>query len=164
MFDNLKIYRNGVGLFLHRSGNIGVSNSYFSDNGLNIDIENTLSPPIQLSNVTIVGESDTFRSVVRGPKLDRVCNGPYSIGIELRTWKGQVGGTGSIWQNLRFRNFNHQSCQYATPISMEYDVSVKFFKTIAYANPFYLQNVLAILIPKKMVLIMYKDEFWIINV
>jgi hypothetical protein len=123
MFDNLKIYRNGVGLFLHRSGNIGISNSYFSDNGINVDIENTLSPPIRLSNVTVVGESDTFRNVVRGPKLDRVCNGQFSIGIELRTWKGQVGGTGSIWENLRFRNFNHLSCQYVTPISMEYDVS-----------------------------------------
>jgi hypothetical protein len=150
MLDNLKIYRNGVGLFLHRSANIGVLNSYFSDNGINIDLENTLSPPILLNNITVVAESDTFRNVVRGPKLDRVCNGQFSIGVEFRTWKGQVGGTGSIWQNLRFRNFNHQSCQYITPISMEYDVSIKFSQQLYMQIRFTYKTWLATLIPKKM--------------
>jgi CRISPR/Cas system CMR-associated protein Cmr3 (group 5 of RAMP superfamily) len=123
MFDSLKIYRNTAGIFFHRSSNIGVSSSFFSDNGLDIDIENTLSPPIRLNNVTFVGESDTFRNVVMNPKLDKGCLN--NIGIELRTWKGAIGGTGSLWQNLRFRNYNHRSCQYVTPISMEYAVSAK---------------------------------------
>jgi hypothetical protein len=164
MLDNLKIYRNGVGLFLHRSGNIGISNSYFSDNGINVDIENTLSPPIRLSNVTVVGESDTFRNIVRGPKLDRVCNGPFSIGIELRTWKGQVGGTGSIWENLRFRNFNHLSCQYVTPISMEYDVSYKFSQNNCICKSDLLTKLVCYFDSEKLFTPMYKDELRIINV
>jgi hypothetical protein len=153
MFDNLKIYRNSVGIFFHRAANIGVSNSYFSDNGFNIDLENTLSPPIRLNNVTIVGESDTFRSVVVSPRLDKVCNGPYSIGIELRTWKGKVGGTGSIWQNLRFRNFNHRSCQYVSPISMEYSVRVKNSpqnnNQLFFAIHFYLHKLCCYVVSKK---------------
>jgi hypothetical protein len=137
MLDSLKIYRNTAGVFFHRSANIGISNSYFSDNGLNIHIENTLSPPIRLNNVTVIGESDTFRNVVMSPKIDRVCNGQNNIGFELRTWKGGIGGTGSIWQNLRFRNFNHRSCQYTSPISMEYSVSLKrslqlHFQSVSY--------------------------------
>jgi hypothetical protein len=146
MFDRLKIYRNSVGAFIHRSANVGLSNCYFSDNGLNIDIEQTLSPPIRLNNVTIIGESDTFRNVVLSQKLDKVCNtqlelSNFNIGIETRTWKGQVGGTGSIWQNIRFRNFNHSSCQYVSPISMDYTVSCKILQTFACSTPF-LTNVL----------------------
>jgi hypothetical protein len=146
MFDRLKIYRNSVGAFIHRSSNVGLSNSYFSDNGLNIDIEQTKTPPIRLNNVTIIGESRNFRNVVLSRKLDNVCNtqkelSNYNIGIETRTWKNEVGGTGSIWQNVRFRNFNHRSCQYVSPISMDYMVSFKILRTFAFSIPF-LTNVL----------------------
>jgi hypothetical protein len=137
MFDSLKLYRNSVGAYFHLSANVGLSNSFLSDNGINIDIEKTLSPPIRLTNVTIIGESNTFRNVVRNKKLGKVCNAQvklstFNIGIETRTWKGQIGGTGSIWQNVQFRNFNHTTCKYVSPISMDYSVSFKFSRTIYY--------------------------------
>jgi hypothetical protein len=136
MFDSLKIYRNSAGVYFHRSTNMGLSNSYFSDNGVNIDMEQTASPPIQLNNLVIVGESDTFRNVVQNQNLDVVCSGQDNIGIETRTWKSEVGGTGSIWQNIQFRNFNHGSCEYVAPISMDYSVSFKIHATVCIFNLF----------------------------
>jgi hypothetical protein len=87
------------------------------------------------------------------PKLDRVCNGQNNIGIELRTWKGQMGGTGSIWKNIQFRNFNHGSCQYVTPISMEYSVSFKRSLQFAFSIRF-LTNLLLFCL-EKLVLTIY---------
>jgi hypothetical protein len=134
MLENMKIYRNNVGAYLHITSNVGLSNCYFADNALGIDLERTLSPPIRLNNITVIGESDTYRTIVRNQNLDNICSyqlklPDYNIGIEIRTWKSEIGMTGSIWQNIQFRNFNHGSCKYVSPISMDYTVSTTFPKS-----------------------------------
>ena len=123
----MKIYRNNVGVFFHISSNIQIQNSYFSDNALSIDIERTLSSPIRFLNITVIGESDVYRNNVRLKQLDDVCDKAYglpsyNIGIEVRAWRDRVGMAGSIWQDIEFSNFNHTTCSYVSPISMDYTV------------------------------------------
>jgi hypothetical protein len=107
-----------------------VEDSIFADNGLSIDLERTLSPPIRLKNLTIIGESTSFRTNVRLNGLDDVCHSQHNanrhnVGIEIRTWKSEVGTTGSIWNDIRFSGFDHGTCLYAHPISLDYTVRHK---------------------------------------
>jgi hypothetical protein len=117
-----------VGLFLHISSNIIVEGGLFADNGVGIDLERTISPAIQLSNIKILGESQSFRDLVSSKGLDDVCHTQYNsydhnVGIEMRTWKNEIGDAGSVWENIDFSGFNHSSCKYSQPISLDYTVS-----------------------------------------
>lgn len=129
-FTGIKAYRNvKTGLYLHISSTIQVEDSIFADNGLGIDLERTLSPAIRLKNITIIGETQSYKNNVRLKGLGNVCHSQHNAnkhntGVEIRTWKSEVGTTGSIWDDVRFSGFDHGTCLYAQPISLDYTVSV----------------------------------------
>ena len=124
----MKAYRNlNAAMFFHASSNIQIEDSIFADNGVSIDLQSTISPPIRLKNITIIGESDSFRTNVRTKYKNTVCSTKHTrnatIGVEIRTFKNRVGSTGSIWNNINFSGFNHNTCNYSSPISLDYMVS-----------------------------------------
>ena len=124
-------------MFFHISSNIQLEDSILADNGLNIDLERTLSPPIRLLNITIIGETTAYRTNVRDKNLGKVCSTRdtpnTNVGIEIRTWKNEVGTTGSIWENIRFSGFNHNSCRYTSPIALDYTVrTCNFFQSVSF--------------------------------
>jgi hypothetical protein len=127
--SRLKIYRSaGTGLFIHISSNLQIEDSLFADNGIAIDLERSLSPPMLLKNVTIIGETASFLNNVRRKGHDTVCSDSFglsnhSIGVEIRTWKNEVGSTGSVWEDVKFSRFDRGSCKYSTPISLDYTVN-----------------------------------------
>ena len=111
----------------HRTSNVLVKDSIMADNGIGIDYDKTHTPLMRLNNVTIIGESNSFRTNVLDKNVDRLCQfQPKNIGIEIHTRKQKLGATASAWNGVRFSGFDHSSCSYVSAISLM-DDSVSLF-------------------------------------
>jgi hypothetical protein len=84
----------------------------------------------KLVNVSVVGESATYKKIVRGAIgiIDDSCTASpyrYKIGIELNSRRSDnAAGVGAVFDNIKFSGFNHTDniCNYMSPLSMWYHV------------------------------------------
>jgi hypothetical protein len=122
-FTHLKIYRNaGQGLFFHVSSNIEVTDSIFADNGIGIDLDGTHSPAIHIRNVSVIGQTSNFYNAVTVPRYGSVCRQKRNIGIEIQSYLQQLGSTGYTFRDVDFVGFDHTTCSYSYPISLESEI------------------------------------------
>ena len=119
-FIGIKAYRNVEGgMFLHRNSNFHIEDSIFADNGIGIDFDETDSPPIRLTNVTIIGLSESYRTNVWNKNKGNVCSlDGKNIGIEVLTRKANLGKGALLWNKIDFSGFNHDDCNNVIPISL----------------------------------------------
>lgn len=124
IFDGLKVYRNfGVGIFIHRNHNILVANSIFADNHVSIDIDR--AEGIEISNTTIIGESESYRKLKNRQIVPSICGRRgNNIGLELHTWKHNLTLEGAAINNVTFYDFDSRSgCKNSSSIAFDKQVS-----------------------------------------
>lgn len=119
-FLGFKCYRNIYGMFIHVSRNIVVKGGLFADNMLGVDIDR--DDAIRIEDTKVIGESDSYRSLMAAKRLDtKVCNNPH-IGIELHTQLRAPRAMGIVIKNVEFTGFSHIPCSDAVPFLLDSSV------------------------------------------
>lgn len=121
--NGMKVYRNvGTGIFIHRCHNILVENSTFADNFVGIDIDR--AEGIEVSNTVIIGESNSYRSLMARQVVRPICGRLGLIGLELFTWKVNTTFAGAKISNVEFHGFDDfAACDKVSSISFDSHVS-----------------------------------------
>lgn len=120
--DGLRVYRNdATGIFVHRCHNIVIRNSLFADNYLGIDVDRTSG--IEVWNTTIIGESDSYRELMKVQDVSPVCKQRKLKGIEIHTWKKTKAFTGLKVIDVRFSGFSNETACPSWSIHMDDNVS-----------------------------------------
>jgi hypothetical protein len=123
-FEGLKVYRNvGSGIFIHRCHNIKVEKSLFADNYVGIDIDR--AEGIEVNNTTIIGESNSYRTLMARQNVQIICSRDGLIGLDLFTWKVNTTFAGAEISNVEFHGFDDiAACPKV--LSISFDSQVKF--------------------------------------
>jgi hypothetical protein len=127
--EGLKIYRNiGSGIVVHRCHNITVANSLFADNYIGIDIDR--AEGIEVQKTIIVGESDSYRTLMARQNVEPACD-PRSgdqIGLQLYTWKVNTILAGAKITDVEFHGFDDTSaCDKVSSVAFDDQVSLIHF-------------------------------------
>lgn len=110
VFDDLKVFRNEKGIFLHKNYNILVTGSLFADNNRgSVDIDRATG--IAIRNTRIVGESEAFRKVMQTHNAKPPCSSRKVVGIDLHTWKLTKHHNGVELTDITFEGFKGTVCE-----------------------------------------------------
>lgn len=123
IFDGLRVYRNvGVGIFIHRCHNILIENSVVADNHIGIDIDR--AEGIDVKNTTIIGESESYRTMRKRQVVSSVCSRQGNlIGLDLHTWKSNLSLAGASIVDVDFQDFDRRSnCKTSSSIAFDTNV------------------------------------------
>lgn len=124
ILEGLKVYRNvGTGIFIHRCHNIKVEKSLFADNYVGVDIDR--AEGIEINNITIIGESNSYRTLMARQNVTMICARDGLIGLDLYTWKVDTTYAGANISNVEFHGFD-DSAACSKVASISFDDQVKF--------------------------------------
>lgn len=116
--DGNKVYRNDAsGIFIHRCQNIVVRDSLFADNNIGVDIDR--AEGITVQNTKIIGESDSYRSLMTAQSVSPVCRQRKVTGVDLHTWKKETSYAGALIDSVEISGFSNTACP--NPASVRFD-------------------------------------------
>ena len=119
--SNNKGYRNrsGRGLFIHRCVRLIFENDIYADNEIDVDIDR--ADALEIRNFTIIGESDSFKSLRERQSSLHVCtltSPKRKIGLGVHSWKRDFIGNALV-EDVRFQNFDDVACEHTHAIDMD---------------------------------------------
>ena len=103
-------YRNRDCIFAHKCRNIALIGGIYGDSRVQIDIDR--ADDILIQDLTVVGTSDAYYSVMETQSAPSVCDlyghlnrGRSNTGIQLHTFVNEVEGSGAVIKNVTFAGF-----------------------------------------------------------
>ena len=127
MIENLSLFRNTIGTQFSDSRNVVVAGLYASDNSkCTVDMDYTDS--VSISDATIIGLSDTYRSQIASQNLWKYCNqdprfNPPTVGIQYDHFVSNIAffEPGHKLNNIAFSGFQNMgpACTRAAAINVD---------------------------------------------
>jgi hypothetical protein len=104
-------------MFIHKNYNMRVQNSLFADNNIGIDIDR--AEGIEVKDTVIIGESESYRRLMKRQNVGPVCSQRKVIGIDLHTWTIFQGYGGSTLRNIDFEGFSSTACPIPRALNVD---------------------------------------------
>lgn len=123
MLAGIRSFRNDAsGIFIHKNYNILVKDSVFADNNIGIDVDR--AEGIAIEDTLIIGESESYRTLMKRQSVDPVCAARMVVGVDVHTWTIFKGHGGSKLKNVEFQGFSNTAC---APRAINMDSHVRCF-------------------------------------
>jgi hypothetical protein len=116
--DGLKSYRNDAsGIFVHKCYNIIITNGFFADNNIGVDIDRAQG--VVVRDTVIIGESDSYRKLMARQTVAEVCRQGRLKGLDLFTWKLDKERGAVTVTNVDISGFSNVACDSPSSIHMD---------------------------------------------